>query len=319
MIACANCKRKGIQADFNFCPYCGVEIEKMIACPQCGNTKVEGMRFCPECGSKITPESVKEKGLAEIVDLPPDIPNQGLTIEFGHSSSQNYDLAIAEAMKFPFYSSFGNLKQIRHRVIFNQEDIIKIGNLVNYIQGWKTSKIYENGEPATFQALFGFLWCYQERQSSFKPELYCFGYERDWDLNLWGCTQARLPFHENAEWFSYGKWLNKDGDWQFDKDRIRHELQIALYQYRYCPAINLDLVEEVLDAIPAVVNPKKSKDWVFIEDWGGSDITSGLIITTVRYGMKEQVTMKGVRPTKNGIKTIIKKIKSGKLPAEILK
>jgi RNA polymerase subunit RPABC4/transcription elongation factor Spt4 len=316
---CQNCKKSGLQPDYKFCPFCGVEIEKALACPGCGNTKIQGMKFCPECGSKLDQESLKTGAEATVVDAKEAVPQQGITIEFGYSSSQNYDFAVAEAKKFPVYMAFGNQKRIRHRVVIQPDEISQVTELVNYTQGWKTSRIYENGEPSTFQVVFGFGWCYQQRRSSFKPELYCFGYEREWDLNLWGCTQARMPFRESADWFSYGKWMSKDGDWQFDKERIHHELQTALYPYRFCPAIQLELVKEVLDAIPVVVNPKKSKDWEFVEDWSSSDLTSGLIITARRYGIEDKVIMKGVRPTKSGLLAIIKKIGKGKLPAEIVR
>ena len=318
MTTCQNCKKNGIQEDYKFCPYCGVKIEKTLTCPRCGNTKIQGMKFCPECGTKIDPE-ILEVASGPTVLTEEAVPSQGYVIEFGYSSSANYDLAIAEAKKISTYTSFGNQKTIRHRVKFDIEDLDQLSDLVNYVQGWKTSRIYENGETSSFQTIFGFKWCYQERQNSYKPDLFCFGYEREWDLNLWGCIRAQMPFSENANWFTFGKWLNKDGDWQFDKKRILHELQTALYRYRFCPAIQLDLIQEVLNAIPDTVNPKKDKDWEYIEDWGRSDLSSGLIVTTVQYGIKEKVVMKGVHPTRNGIIALIKKIGSGKLPAGILK
>src|SRR5437879_112822 len=67
------------------------------------------------------------------------------------------------------------------------------------------------------------------------------------NMNLMsGAAYKRLPFTENAEWFCWGRWLNQQGDWQFDKERIRHELEKALYAYRYCPALQPSLVEDVL-------------------------------------------------------------------------
>lgn len=319
MTNCPNCKKSGIQSDFKFCPYCGVEIKKIIACSKCGNTKVEGMKFCPKCGAKLDVATQDVVGSTVVIDNDQAVPQQGITLEFGYSSSQNYDIAVIEAKKIPTYSAYGNQKQIRHRITINPDDISKVSDLVNYVQGWKTSRIFENGEPTTFQSLFGFTWCYEQRRSSYKPELFCFGYEREWDLNLWGCTQARMPFNEHADWFTYGKWLNKDGDWQFDKERILHELQIALYQYRFCPAIRLDLVQDVLDAIPDKVNPKKDKNWEFVENFGGSELTTGLIVTTMHYGIKDKVVMKGVHPNRNGIIALIKKIGRERLPAGILK
>ena len=94
---------------------------------------------------------------------------------------------------------------------------------------------------------------------------------------------------------------------------MRHELQKNLYPVRYCPAIQLDLAQESLDAIPDRVNPNKNKNWKFIESWG--DETGGLVVTITRYGMKDKVVMKGVGPTKGAIKEIARKVKALKLMA----
>ena len=80
--------------------------------------------------------------------------------------------------------------------------------------------------------IFNYSWCFNQRKSSFKPELYCFGYENEYQLNTWGCIQSQLSFTENSELFTFGKWLNKNGDWQFDKERIRHYLQKNLFHYK---------------------------------------------------------------------------------------
>jgi len=72
-----------------------------------------------------------------------------------------------------------------------------------------------------------------------------------------------LSFTDNAQWFCWGEWQSNKGDWKFDKDRIRHELQKN--QYRFCPALQHDLVEDVLNTLPDVVNPNKDKKWKFVE------------------------------------------------------
>lgn len=171
--------------------------------------------------------------------------------------------------------------------------------------------VYVDGEKVPWDSVFSFIWCFEKRKSSFKPDLYCFGYEDEWQINIWGCIRSDLPFTENANWCEWGQWKNKRGDWEFDKDRIRHELQKNLYPYRYCPVIQLDLAQESLAALPDKVNPNRDKNWKFIESWG--DETGGLAVTITRFGVKDKVIMKGVGPNKGAIKEIARKVGGLKL------
>jgi hypothetical protein len=247
------------------------------------------------------------------------IPKSGVTIEFGYSSSPNFDLAINEAELFPSYRVFGEGKKSTCRINFNQLDIESTMELVRLVKGWKSSRIFIDGERTTWDAVYSFLWCYENRCASFKPDLYCYGYENNHELNIWGCTQARIPFTDYTPLAEWGKWIDNKGTWQFDKERIRHELQVALYKYRFCPAIQLDLIEDVINAFPEKVNPNKNKNWKFVESWGDDGISGGLIIKTMRFGFEDKVVMKGVAPNGVGaIKEIISRMKH-KLPNEILK
>ena len=182
--------------------------------------------------------------------------------------------------------------------------------LVQHLKGWRRRTVYVDGEKVTWDSVFSFSWCYERKSASFKPELYCFGYENDYEFNSWGCIQARLPFTENSNWFCWGSWLNDKGDWQFDKERIRHELEKALYPYRFCPALKHELVEDVLSAFPDMVNPIRDGNWKFVESWGDPS-APGLLVTVNRYGIQEQVLMKGVCPNgRNALKEIAKKMRN---------
>ena len=163
--------------------------------------------------------------------------------------------------------------------------------------------------------VFNYLWCYNQRKKSFKPDLYCFGYENKWQFNIWGCIQTQLNFTENSDLFKYGEWLNKDGDWRFDKERIRHALEKNIYHNRFCPAINLSLIEEVVAFFPEIVNPSKNKNWRFRENFGGQD---GLLLKINKYGYDETVYMECVEPANISeiIKEIGKKMKN-KLPEKV--
>ena len=78
-----------------------------------------------------------------------------------------------------------------------------------------------------------------------------------------------MPFRAGAAWLTWGRWLTEDGDWQFDRERILHELRRSLHRYRFCPLLEMPFVENVVSALPAVVNPKRDRDWRFVRGWDG--------------------------------------------------
>ena len=90
--------------------------------------------------------------------------------------------------------------------------------------------------------------------------------------------------------------MNKEGDWEFDKDRIRHELQKRLHAYRFCPALDAELLEKAIHALPDRVNPVKDKDWKFVQAWGEESMEGTLAVTVKEYGFSEGRLMKGVAP-----------------------
>ena len=309
--ACSNCKKSGFDSEFLFCPYCGNDLFLQGKCGECGHQNPPESKYCQECGSKLSLEPVladePEYTILPITNLE-DVPASGITIEFGYSTSANFDKALKIAREFDSYIQYGEDRKALHRITIDPSQIEETTELHDYVGGWKSAKLYIDGEDAQSGSVYGFTWCYRQRKSNFKPEYYCFGYENEHDFNLWGCNQARMPFRGYADWFSYGEWIGKKGDWKFDKERILHKLQIELFSVRFCPAFNPDLVEDVLQAMPDVVNPNKDKNWKFVEDWGGDDISAGLVITREEQGYKEKVVMKGVAPKAGAISQIAKSL-----------
>lgn len=82
-----------------------------------------------------------------------------------------------------------------------------------------------------------------------------------------------------------GKFINNNGDWEFDGKRIRHELEKNLFHQCFCTDLDLELVEDVLRALPAYVNPRKHKNWRFIIDWSNSE--GGLVVTVNQFGFQQ--------------------------------
>ncbi len=315
---CFNCEKE-ILNEFKFCPFCGVNLNTKRPCPKCSYKNEANSKFCQECGIelkgiKINKSSNLDESANEIkIDTP--IPENGLTIEFNFSSSQTFEFAVEAAKKFDSFIVIGEGKKAIYRVTVNEDEIEDLDELIENLKGWRNRRIYHNGEKVPWDTVFSYAWCFSRKKVSYKPDLYCFGYENDYELNLWGCLQAHLNFNNNSDLFTYGNWLNSKADWKFDKKRIQHELEKKLFHYRFCPALDFSLISEVIDAFPDTVNPKKEKNWKFVENWGASD---GLKVITNEYGYKEEKYMKGAIPEnmKEFVTEIGKKLKF-KLPKGI--
>jgi RNA polymerase subunit RPABC4/transcription elongation factor Spt4 len=315
MKICQNCSSE-IQDSFNFCPICGSDLGKPIICKNCSYANEPNSKFCQECGDPLFDKfKIKEtKSRPEkfnIVDIPEPNTN-GITIEFPYSTAQSFEFAVKEAKLFDTFEHFGEDKKAIYRVTLAENEIFKAKELLLQLKGWRKRTVYVNGDKVMWDSVFDFTWCYERKLSSYKPEYYCFGYENEWDFNVWGCMRAMMPFVNHSQWFTYGKWLNNEGDWQFDKERIKHELAKNLHSHRYCPALNPTLIQEVLEAIPSVINPKKNKNWKFIEAY--SSVDNALVLTINQYGFEKTRYLTGVCPDGKGfIKDLTDNIRK-KLP-----
>ncbi len=312
MKVCGRCEFE-LQDNFTFCPSCGNDLGKPIFCKQCKYPNEQNSKFCQECGSSLfgINKSKDKKEIEVLTEL--SAPSTiGITIEFPFTSAQSFDFAIREASKFETFEKFGDGKRAIYRVNFLETELFRTKDLLDHLKGWRKRIVYVNGEKATWDSVFSFFWSYEKKLSSYRPEYYCFGYENEWEFNLWGCMRAGMAFTANSQWFTFGKWLNNSGDWQFDKERIRHELAKNLHEVRFCPALDLERVNEILSALPDIVNPTKNKNWKFIESY--SDETNALVVKSNNYGFEQTIYYRGVCPNGKGFINEIKNKLSKKLP-----
>lgn len=294
---CSSCSTE-IQDTFNFCPNCGNDLGKPILCKNCNYPNEANSKFCQECGDALfekfkRAENEIQEEKFDITTIP-EPSESGITIEFPYTTAQSFDFAVNEAKKFETFEMFGIGKKAIYRVLLHQDELYKAKELLEQLKGWRKRTVYENGEKASWDSIFSFSWCYERKLSSFKPNYYCFGYENEWDFNIWGCIRTHMAYTDHSKWFTYGKWLNNNGDWQFDKDRIKHELLKNLHPYRYCPALNLSLIEEVVDSLPSIINPTKNKNWKFVESYSAEN--NSLVWRTTEYGFEEKKYLIGVCP-----------------------
>lgn len=311
MANCPACNAK-VKAEFAFCPNCGHNLRAPVICPSCQTSNEPTARFCVSCGATLSTAASSPASIPDLIELEPP-PTFGITIEFPFSSSQSFDFAVAEARKHPSFKQFGEGKKAIYRVsIPDQADLAELVELATQLKGWRSRVVYVNGEKVQWDSVFGFMWCYSSRATSFDATKYCFGHfapSYQAQYNIWGCIQANMPFSDFADWFAFGKWVGENGDWEFDKERIRHELLVRLHNVRMCPALRADLIQDALAAIPDRVNPKKDKGWKFVEDYSyGATITFNLFDGS----SQDKVVYKSVAPEgTDALKEILKRMKYG--------
>lgn len=253
-----------------------VELENMLSgsdalgeCAQCKAAIPGNAKFCPECGNKV--EAVED---GPSIALSYDIPTSGFAIEFAESTASGFADALARVQSAPVSASCLKARKTWYMGAWPTEQIVEAARLASDLKGMRNRKVWVDGKEHRWDDVFGFVWCREERESAYRPVEYCFGLD-DKQLNVWGCKQARMAWSEWAEWFSYGKFekrgLRKNNIvFVFDKERIRHELQTSLFKFRFCPHLNLEFVEAVIQAFPEEVNPGTDQDWKYKRDYDES-------------------------------------------------
>lgn len=228
----------------------------MLACDKCGAAITEGSKFCPQCGDPVTEKDKMMK---------PSTKNQiaMVKISFGKSSSPNYQQAIDICKNIPTYSVEGEGKQISHSIELPITEVELLINLYELVGNWKSSKMLINGQRKTKKSLTYYgVGCYRKRQKAYNPKQYCFG-ENNFDANIWGCKRLKMPIYEwGGGWLSYGE-FDKSGIWHFDKDRIEHDLELAIKENELCPILNRNRILKTLQNLPNKINPKNNEIWEF--------------------------------------------------------
>jgi len=228
----------------------------MLVCDKCGAGIIEGAKFCPQCGDPVTEADKVTVPVAES-----QVANVKIT--FGQSSSGDFTKAVDICKNIPSYSVSGEGNQIRHKINLPITEVELIVNLFELVGSWKSSQMLINGHAATKKDLTYYgVGCYRNRQKAYKPEQFCFG-EKEYEANIWGCKRLNMPITQwGGGWLDYGE-FDKSGTWYFDKERIKHELELTLKENELCPVLDRKRVLETLDKLPASIDPKTDKNWQY--------------------------------------------------------
>ncbi len=228
----------------------------MLQCDKCSGQILEGSIYCPHCGDPVTEGDQPIVGISQTSVLQ-------VEITFGRSSSANYDRAIQICRNIPNYSEVGEGSSIIHSVTLPITEVDLLIKLYELVGSWKSSRMLINGQQETKSALvYHGVGCYRNRQRAYNKEQYCYG-EKSNDFNIWGCVRLQMPINEwGAGWLDFGS-MDKNGVWHFDKDRIRHNLELQIHGNELCPVMDKQRIFETLEHLPDCIDPKSDSRWAY--------------------------------------------------------
>lgn len=267
-------------------------------CPFCRLECAPDVNFCGKCGTPIAAQSV---------DLDFEVPKQCVAIEFATSTAAGFPKALDLSRASAGFQSCMRGSKAWYMATYPLDAIADAMPLVDALNGIRNKGVFIDGKPAQWNDVFGFAWCARQRVAAYRPNEYCFG-KTDGSLNPWGCKQSQMDWTEWAQWFCYGHWettglFAKKYIWRFDKARIRHELEAALFKNRHCPYLDTRLADAVLRHFPDEVDVSNSETWGYHRSYeqvpGAIKIVekdgNGLLQFTQEYWAD------GVRPLGRGI------------------
>ncbi|MEW6249992.1 MAG: TerB family tellurite resistance protein [Planctomycetota bacterium] len=263
----------------------------LLACSKCAANCQATAKFCPECGAAMQGQPQPHGTRLEF-----EYPKSGVAIEFAETTAATFDAALRAAKAAPLYQEIERSKKRWLLAAWPTGNAGDALDVVANLKGVRNRKVYIEGAAHPWDEVFGFLSCSEQRGAAYKPAEYCFGADEK-RPNLWGCKQLCMDWVQWAEWFTYGKWVGKD-TFEFDKDRITHELETNSHRLRFCPHLRRDLLQAVLQLLPGRVRVSDREGWKYKESYEQTPNSINIVQKTTKDGFsyKNEFFTDGVAP-----------------------
>ena len=201
-----------------------------------------------------------------------------LKIQFGKSTSQNYQTAVNRLKEYKNHSLMDKGSDFNSIVIEGKEIskfYRRLENLWYLVGGWKSTSIFLNETPINFYDLNKYrniIDCNENYDNAINQEEHCYDYN---DKEGWGCKFLQeinryLPtgyFHRYGRdkfWYKYGK-VKSASVWEIDKPKLEEALnkEAKARNLNFCSVFDFEKVKTIITELPDEIDIEKSEDWEF--------------------------------------------------------
>jgi hypothetical protein len=185
-----------------------------------------------------------------------------IKVEFGFSTSPNYEKAVEIARGLSGYASWGEGRKLKHQVTLGVADEVEeFLRLSALVREWKSTVFWLNEKDMGRWGPFRLLYCIRDRLNDYKPSTYC-GQD-----NYWGCHLLRGSLITGH--------FDENGAFHFDKARFLFEEKEELEILAACPFFDRDIAMQRLEELDEVIDPRTSEKWDYYRDF--SDTIRGVV------------------------------------------
>jgi len=209
-------------------------------------------------------------------------PFSKICIQFGFSTSLNYDRVLSIATTFRTYSCTGEGRKIKHQMTFEPEKIDDLIKLSDLIHDWRSAIYLLNAQEVKYYKFDYFVRCIKNKLEDDDSINYCN------NNNPWGC-------HKIGTTITTGKY-DKNGNFHFDKKRFLNQQKAQLQLLSACPYFNKESVLKQIDNQSPVINPDTDNNWTYNSDYREEidgiiyePITSGEFQIPEKYHANEKI------------------------------
>jgi len=189
-----------------------------------------------------------------------------IIIEFGYSTSPNYDRALVLAQKADKYETSGEGRKIRHRSIFKFSNFSNFERLFEITSGWKSLALFVGEEmliKSDFWKIKRIFECWREASRLPYPETHCSS--RAFELHCYSDEGPNVIEKEVAkcrklnivyDWKNY-VYKAPNGMWVLDKEYFKKAIKNEIYfnKIKLCPLFNEEVALKAVDKLPDKYDP----------------------------------------------------------------
>lgn len=210
-------------------------------------------------------------------------PRVDTIIEFGKSSSPQYDRTVAKAARFPGYECVGEGRSMLHRIkILDRIELVKAKAILQVIRSWKSGAVYYKGDLLPWREVLWIIDCAKHVRNPRHIRWWCCeGYDLEASPpETFGCRWMRIGTSawRSEAWYRWGEMVDAVR-FKVDKKAITSLVGAKVAEdYLYlCPHFRLSRVLGVISRLPDVIDVDRDERWELrYQIHAGKEIPNGV-------------------------------------------